>query len=575
MGLRPVSLTKKSPPRTDQAGETTRRLCAGVYLDHEFRDTVLRDVLHDPYHRVAPSYGFDLVPVAAHAWRAWCLETIQHTGVLTILLAASVQSPPAAITAVCLLVLWGLAAPTLRLLPEVAALGLRVVFLTMRRRYLSLNEMADANRFTAAKQWLKLYLGGCALALIVPVVCAGRSETPFSLLLLWATATLGLMAGLTAITTAARHRAVGLTRVGDLRPPELNGRLRTIDRQQDETVVVNLRPEPMNPEDEEFPRLGQKDRPSFFVGSGKLVHRWLPPLTIQLLRPAEDRANGATDDLARREYTTPPFEAYQLVDHLRHRMRPLGHTADPVRLPGYRIRHRVYVAEQDVRSGAGAWDAADLREIINDPHGAAQHFLEIRVTSNGELVTTVFLRATVKGRCLTLDLATCALTRTPTGYQHLGRLAHPSARAVTCSVLLALFRLPAELSRCRRLPAAAMIAVRAVRTFRSRRLEAGAAPRISVREEKAADWDLATFDEPTILAQMKIIEQRLLKATRDFLKSCNVDTSTFEKRAETIISASVLNMGGRVDISNSAVGDNARVDQNAPIAHAAMEGAAS
>src|ERR1035438_1350252 len=60
-----------------------RRMCAGAYLDAGFRDRLLRDVYGARSRRAAPSYGFDVVPVLSHAWRAWRLEMLRH--VVTLL----------------------------------------------------------------------------------------------------------------------------------------------------------------------------------------------------------------------------------------------------------------------------------------------------------------------------------------------------------------------------------------------------------------------------------------------------------------------------------------------------------
>ncbi|WP_329519699.1 hypothetical protein [Spirillospora sp. NBC_01491] len=583
MSRSPVSLTKKSPGRTDRGDETTRRLCVGVYLDHEFRDTVIRDVLNNTRHRVAPSYGFDLVPVADHAWRAWTLENLQHTCMLAILAITGVHSPAAVITALCMLLLWGLAGPVARMVTQVIVLKIKSFIPSRFHKYKTRQELIDAHDLERRTTCLKLSLAGCALALVAPALCAGVAEIPFSAALTLATAALGLMAGVASLITAARQRSIGVAQdPGTPRPAMLSRRLRTIDRQQTHPVVVFRRPESED-EDEDVPRFSfDRDEPRFFLGSGELVHRWLPPLAIQLLRPEHKgmnstfRAADESDGLARRGHVSPPFQAHELVDHLRQVMRPIGHSADPIRLPGYQVKDRVFVAEEDVpehRALFGcSWDPALLRRIINDPYSAAQHFLEMRVTSSGELVTTVFLRVTVKGRSLVLDFAACALTRTPSEYQRAGRRARTRAGSLVWPALKAPWRLPAEICRSWHLLKAPATLINAVRAHRSRAEGTGHGPQPSVREDRAAKWELATFDKPTILAQMKIIEQRLLKATQDFLKDHDVDTSAFEKRAETLISASVLNMGGRVDISNSAVGDNAQIIHNTPVA---LEGAQS
>jgi hypothetical protein len=83
--------------------------------------------------------------------------------------------------------------------------------------------------------------------------------------------------------------------------------------------------------------------------------------------------------------------------------------------------------------------------------------------------------------------------------------------------------------------------------------------RVAVRESVADDWKNAELDESTIYDHMKIIEQRVLRITVDFLKAHDVDTSDFEKQAMNIISSGVLNMGNNNIISNNAIEANTRV----------------
>jgi hypothetical protein len=60
----------------------TRHLCAGVYVDERFRDLVIDEVCTAPHRRVAPSYGFDIVPVMRHAWWAAALSALPRATVL-------------------------------------------------------------------------------------------------------------------------------------------------------------------------------------------------------------------------------------------------------------------------------------------------------------------------------------------------------------------------------------------------------------------------------------------------------------------------------------------------------------
>ncbi|MEU4928029.1 hypothetical protein AB0G54_16185 [Streptomyces yokosukanensis] len=57
-------------PSGDATSNATRLLCAGTYLDPLYRATVIRELLTHRFRVVAPSYGYDAVPVLAHALAA-------------------------------------------------------------------------------------------------------------------------------------------------------------------------------------------------------------------------------------------------------------------------------------------------------------------------------------------------------------------------------------------------------------------------------------------------------------------------------------------------------------------------
>lgn len=54
----------------DAVSNATRLLCAGTYLDAVYRATVIRELLTHRFRVVAPSYGYDAVPVLGHALAA-------------------------------------------------------------------------------------------------------------------------------------------------------------------------------------------------------------------------------------------------------------------------------------------------------------------------------------------------------------------------------------------------------------------------------------------------------------------------------------------------------------------------
>jgi hypothetical protein len=52
------------------SSNVTRLLCAGVYLDDGYRRSVIRELLTERFRQIAPSYGYDVVPVLGHALAA-------------------------------------------------------------------------------------------------------------------------------------------------------------------------------------------------------------------------------------------------------------------------------------------------------------------------------------------------------------------------------------------------------------------------------------------------------------------------------------------------------------------------
>ncbi len=547
--------------RPDQGSEATRHLCTGVYVDRKFRDMVLRKVHNAPGHRVSPSYGFDLVAVVRHAWRAWVLEIAQHAGVLSVLVIGYVLDAPAAVAAVSAMGLWPLGRKALRAVPEWLRLKSKISTERWMRRRMS---HAESSRLREQTRLLAISAGACFVLVAIPMMVAGSQKVPLQEMARTAGQFLLVMIGVAAAAGAARQRRLNkLKTARSLRPATLTRREAVIDNQQSHTYVVYRRPEPRD-ETEDLPLLSDpRDEPTFFVGSGQLLHRWLPPLVIQLLRPGDG-------SLAQREYTAAPFKAHELVDHLRDAVERVRDADDPIRLPGLQVRDRVYVAEKDIasdreclRTNSGP---GHLYNIIDDPHGIAAHFLEISVTTSGELVTTVFLRVTIKGRSLSLDFAACAITGTPSGYHMLDAFAESGKGAVLRSALCGVRDFPAEIGRSWRLAEAPLLFARAAWARKDRTLvprrRVTIGTRLSVRDEKSTPWDEAQFDEPVILGQMKIIELCLIKATEEFLGRHNVDISSFKKRAENIISASVLNIGGRINIKDSTIGSGGQINNN-------------
>ncbi|MEV6303564.1 hypothetical protein AB0M02_29430 [Actinoplanes sp. NPDC051861] len=88
-----------APPFPDDPSAATRHLCAGAYLDEDFRDTALREVYHRPGRAVALSHGFSLTPVLAHCLRARDASLIRDVAVTALVLGTLLVAPVAVLYA--------------------------------------------------------------------------------------------------------------------------------------------------------------------------------------------------------------------------------------------------------------------------------------------------------------------------------------------------------------------------------------------------------------------------------------------------------------------------------------------
>jgi len=555
----------------------TRHLCAGVYVDRSFRDLILRKIHNDARHRVAPSYGFNLVPVVRHAWRSWLLDTGQLLAMLGILVASlAIGGLLATVIVWCVVVLYPLLRGIARVSPEVLRLQIKGVSKhwgfqanTRRRRVLDPD-------LQSRKRLLKAMLVGCLIAAVAPLVVSYLLDVPLTSAARPAIVISSVLVACAIVAGVMRQLVLNaLAHAGAVRPPTLTRREKIIDEQQDHPCVIYHRP-PHKEDADPLDLLARTDAPSPFLGSGKLVNRWLPPLTVQLLQPGDG-------SLAQREYTTPPFTAHKLVETLRTALKELGSDPGTENLPGLEVRDRIYIAAADfpadhglIRGGLGK---LEMWRIIDDHRLTGHHFLETSVPIfGGELVATVLLRVSIKGRCLSLDVATCALTRTPEAYHVIDWFGEQGTGAVLRSAVRSALAVPADLMRMWRLLEIPVVLVgvwwaQKDRTAVPRRRSIR--PKLAVREEITTAWENAQLDRTTIYDHMKIVEQRILKTTKDFLKDNGVDTSVFEKQATNIINSGVLNMGSsQMTVGQLAAGVGAQLINNG-VMNSGSEGASA
>ncbi len=564
---KPITGEPNSGEAADGPTAATRHLCTGVYVDEEFRDLVIDKVCNAPHRRVAPSYGFDVVPVMHHAWRAAALTALLRTALVTTLIAPALWGDPLASSLIgiglALLVLLGLARQmhgaareerkqgTARRSPRSLRGRTRLLeWLFSRRRRQENPALRRAAAFALAL---------AATGAVIVRMCPGPTLTALHA----ATALVLVCLGVGATRQLILNR---IRQAPFLRPARLSGRQRVADAQQGHVCTVyrrtrHSRDEAETAEEHALSRLFGDDSP--FIGAGEVIYEWNPPMSIQLLRSgAEDNA-----PLHDREYLVPPFQAHELVDYLRRAVLLLGADGQETRLAA-QVRDRVYVAETDVAVDhsllAERFDRAALRAVINSNDTRQYHFLEVVMPTEGaEYVATLLLHVSLQGRTLSISTAACVLAHTPRSFRRTEEFGHHGAFAVVWAAFRELGSLPREIPNAWRLLrylgalAAAALAPRDLTSRPIRNVLVGS--RISIREDAAQAWSKVQLEKTDLTGRVKTLEERLLHAAEDFLHARDVDTSEFSNRALKIINSGIFNFGDNNTIANNAVGDNTQV----------------
>ncbi|MGW9348655.1 hypothetical protein [Nocardiopsis flavescens] len=563
----PTPVFPPPPDTTGEPTEVTRHLCTGVHVDEEFRDLVIGEVCTTPYRRVAPSYGFDLVPVMRHAWRALHLTALMRFA----LVAAAITPHLSGYTVTSLLVIGGFALLVLaerawelsRRLTRAEDPPLRRKAKKTKKRIPRLPSAFDWKYREEGRSLKRTGILALTLTSVMALLAYSRPEQGIQALYIGCA-----VAFLSVVTGGVRQAWINhVHKAHDLRPGCLSPREAVVDEQQGHPCAVYRRPvhkkDSKSEEQGVFTLFGEE---SPFIGAGELIHQWNPPMNIQLLRPESEGL-----PLHEREHRYPPFEPHELVDHLREAVTQLREDDESVRLP-VQVRDRVYVAQSDISKDRSlfreAVSASEMRRIINRQNPAYPHFLEVIVPdAGGELVATVLLQIGVRGRTLSLFFAACALTRTPDEFRRAEEFGQHGKRAIISEARHNLFRLPGEVRSLWRIAYYPYFLAKAL-AFRRRDLtlapirNVGIGSRISIRQDQAEEWTKVQLDKTRVLGHMKNVEQRLLKATSDFLRSRGVDNSDFDDRALQIINSGIVNMGGTNEFGNTAVGDQAQVHTN-------------
>ncbi|MEW2386904.1 hypothetical protein AB0933_00935 [Streptomyces venezuelae] len=495
-------------------------MCAGVYLDVQYRTAVIQNVYNARRRRVAPSYGYDLVPVLAHAWRAWWLATVTNALILAVFCTAYVVRPAAAFFATTVLV-------DLTLLVSFAARSsgrTGVPPSTADKRPLTVATLVTvvASAVLVANDGSRGFVVAAAIAVAPCLVLATAS-------VLRQLALNGLRAELESD-----------------RPLRTNRRLSVIDGQQRHPMVVYTAEEP-------------------FIGSGRRLGTW-----SFAQRLVETKGIGGEKDV---EFTKKPFPTWDLVEELRRAITALGTEDDPeTRLPGLIVTDSLFVegryAMGYARELADTPDAALVRRMLDSPTETARHYLTCRVESwGGDLVTTIFVHVSLQGRTLYIEFTTCGLAPTRLEYHAVDIVGRTGRMAVVRAAFAGLLHLPvAALAPIRLMSAVSLLlgslgaAPDATASSLKRGNNIGAV--LSARELASIEADESYFQTFDVAKHSKVIERRLLATVGEFLKEHGVDTTEFLQRATAILNNGIINTGsGNVELGDTAMGENTSVSK--------------
>ncbi|AUA13147.1 hypothetical protein CFP59_05302 [Streptomyces malaysiensis subsp. malaysiensis] len=521
--------------------EATRLLCAGTYLDDDFRDAVVDELYVHEERAVAPSLGIDAARVLAHALRARRLEAgwtalLVSLWVLDFLLAQGFFYLFLLSCALLLLAAWargGAMGPFRADYP-----GADGVTVTRRRAAAVLRLLGCLSLLSyvasALTQALTDEPDPSGLQGLAPALTTGSDTTA---------AWFALVIPAAMATAVALHREhVARVLATDLEPETFADisadpaegyeggrfqRVRALIRREQHSPVI----------------LYHDRHP--FLGAGTAHDTWT--LAVEL-RPREGGDPVPLDNRVVLERIRP------LVEKLRtpsiQGTGRTGHTAGTAtesrdRLRGLELDECVFLKVTGLRSRSfvpyGEADFARERaEAVEEGGEIRRHFLRIRVGAwREEVVTTVFVRVHTQGGMLMLEFAPHVLRPIRPDFRAVDRLSDSHRRGgLPGKVVWAVGRTPTAAGRA------------VIHAFRSAafvwRMYAGGyeaaipdGPWISVRE-LGSDTGASLFQEMDVSRYLKSVEDRVANGVRRALDEAGWETGEFEQKVINVSGGGVF-----------------------------------
>lgn len=544
-------------------GDVTRYLCTAAYIDEQFAERVVDEVLADEVSAVAPSPGVDLVAVARHCLAAQEGRRVRDLRLAGAFAVVAVLAPLWLLfSAVFLLITGWLGRTRVSLTTRglqqsgsgaLTRAGIAAGVMTVYAFYVG-NSLA-ASSLSGFPSWLLgAYLAG------IPAVLASVGAALF------------------AYGTVVRHdldidRMLRTTMTREKfpwRPPPpvprrewIANRLAVVKAARDGNVTVYSGFSP-------------------FVGYAAVSLDW--PFAVPLL-PADDPVDTGT-----RAAEPEAFTVVELVDHVREKLRAVAARTgpdgtaykDPETLASLTVEDRVFVDGTTIGDDdrfitpaelapAARLSAEEVEQIMLRPTGTVRHCLAVHVPLwGGDVVPSVFLHFSVAGRTLHVQGGNHVLGPVDAAYHVVDRLRDPLTPERERGLLAdAVVRTgPAFLGAPGRAWRQALFETRRTRRMVDELTAMEQDPifdygaRDSVREMALSPKYHNYFQVVDAQRITSAVQRHTLAAIREFLDARGYDTTDFRAQQQTILNQGVIQQGGTSIIGNQAIGAGANATQN-------------
>ncbi|WP_156325695.1 hypothetical protein [Nonomuraea sp. SBT364] len=535
---------------------TTRYLCGATYLDNDFRDKVLAELLLDPFRAVPPSYGgCDLLPIIHHARRSRSMLVVRDGLITAILLLGFALSPMSVIGWLSFLLPFVLL--TLDGVRRGPALVRGLLWFWALGSYVILFVLVALLASLAG-------LGGAAGALFVYAFfeSAGSFLVPL--------ATLGV---------AVLYRIIVYTTLaGSLKPgapppapapeqPKTADRLGYVARAQTGNITM----------------YANEDA---FMGAGGIQRSWSIAVELDRVRTTTETGRGTRR--RERPVDIDPAELHAFVrtrlTEMREQVLRPNEGIRRLDIGDHVVARGIYtVADWPGGPGRGAHPLIDqhglprylatpeeIAAISRHPQGGIRYYQRVTISHEGqeirdtaghlvapaedqEAVTSAFIYLAVEGRMLYTQFVVTALPPAKKDYHVVdqlptmtgGRIAWEAVRALKLLLLRDVLAAPVRLART---------AVRAVRQQLvtpdpSQHVVYPYGARLSVRELGASAGMQTYIQRLDTAKYVKLIEHRLTESVLDFLEDNEVETGAYRMQAANVM----MDMSVRDSVINAPI----------------------